>query len=621
MTRLKGVTSLPLRAGRVPVMLAGALLLGLLGCSHNKLSRAKAEDESEKDRYPIRTIADVTSVGNAEPVRLGGVGLVVGLEGTGGPSPKDSYRSMLEHELQQQGVHHVKEVLSSLDNALVIVEAQLPPGVRRGDPIDVEVKLPPGSRATSLRGGYLRKCYLYNYDFARNLLPGYTGPKGMMLGHKLVHAEGPILVGLTDGEESVQVKQGRIWGGGRSRIDQSFALVMNADQQFARVTSVVADRINETFHAGLRGVDDKLAVASNNLAVALRVPVQYRYNHPRYLRVVRMIPLLGGADAPLGEGPDRRSYRQRLTADLLDPGHTVVAALRLEALGTDSIPLFKKGLNSSYPLVRFCCAEGLAYLGSSSCADELARCARELPLLRAFALTALASLDEAVCHLKLRELLTTATDDETRYGAFRALRALDERNPLVRGELLNASFWLHRVPSEAAPLVHFSSTRRAEVVLYGEEPMLKPPFSFLAGEFTLTATEDDCRCSIRRIPLHGTPLRTQSSLAIADVLRGMAELGGQYPEVIQFLQQANSTRSLSCRVRCDALPQAVDVHELVQAGKGEADAAVLTNGQDLGVTPTLYELGLPSRSARIREREAMLRDQQAHPAEKPAQPE
>ena len=30
----------------------------------------------------------------------------------------------------------------------------------------------------------------------------------------------------------------------------------------------------------------------------------------------------------------------------------------------------------------------------------------------------MASLDEAVCHVKLRELLATSTDDETRYGAF-----------------------------------------------------------------------------------------------------------------------------------------------------------------------------------------------------------
>ena len=86
----------------------------------------------------------------------------------------------------------------------------------------------------------------------------------------------------------------------------------------------------------------------------------------------------------------------------------------------------------------------------------------------------MASLDEAVCHVRLAELLTSGREDETRYGAFRALRTLNPRHKLVQGELLNESFWLHRVAPNAAPLVHISSTRRAEIVIFGEEPMLKP---------------------------------------------------------------------------------------------------------------------------------------------------
>jgi len=75
----------------------------------------------------------------------------------------------------------------------------------------------------------------------------------------------------------------------------------------------------------------------------------------------------------------------------------------------------------------------------------------------------MASLDENVCHVKLGELLTTAHDDETRYGAFRALRTLNPRDPLVQGEQLNDSFWLHRVAPNTPPLVHISSTHRAEI--------------------------------------------------------------------------------------------------------------------------------------------------------------
>src|SRR4029077_10947102 len=115
-------------------------------CSHQQpQTRLQSEDESERDRYGVRTVGEVTAVGNAEPVPLGGVGLVVGLEGTGGDCPSDNYRAMLEGQLQKQGVHNIKQVLSSPNHALVLVQAQLPPGTPKGAPLDVEVSLPPGS--------------------------------------------------------------------------------------------------------------------------------------------------------------------------------------------------------------------------------------------------------------------------------------------------------------------------------------------------------------------------------------------------------------------------------------------------------------------------------------------
>jgi hypothetical protein len=256
------------------------------------------------------------------------------------------------------------------------------------------------------------------------------------------------------------------------------------------------------------------------------------------------------------------------------------------------MPALKKGLQSPHPLVRFCSAEALAYLGGPAGADELARAVAEQPLLRAFGLTALASLDEAVCQVKLGELLANARDDETRYGAFRALHTLDENNRAVRGDWLNESFWLHRTAPNTPPLVHVSTTKRAEVVLFGEEPFLKAPFWFVAGDFAVTAADGDPHCTVSRFPLRGAPSRRQCSLKLEDVLRTMAELGGAFPEAVALLQQADRCECLTCRVRYDALPQAPDVNDLVRAGKepGGSDELV-PGGQDLGLTPNLYDGG------------------------------
>ncbi|MFZ9661030.1 MAG: hypothetical protein ACO29O_04055, partial [Chitinophagaceae bacterium] len=85
---------------------------------------------------------------------------------------------------------------------------------RKGDTLDIEVTLPPRSKATSLQGGYLKECILYNYDFAKNLSPTYNGPKGTLRGHPVAKAEGPLLVGFGKAGEDDEgrVKSGRIWG-------------------------------------------------------------------------------------------------------------------------------------------------------------------------------------------------------------------------------------------------------------------------------------------------------------------------------------------------------------------------------------------------------------------------
>ena len=76
----------------------------------------------------------------------------------------------MENELRRRNLEHVKEILDSKNNALVLVSSVIPPGARKGEALDVEVTLPAGSSVTSLRGGYLKECVLKNYDTAANLL-------------------------------------------------------------------------------------------------------------------------------------------------------------------------------------------------------------------------------------------------------------------------------------------------------------------------------------------------------------------------------------------------------------------------------------------------------------------
>src|SRR5262249_40923319 len=160
--------------------------------------------------------------------------------------------------------------------------------------------------------------------------------------------------------------------------------------------------------------------------ITLSVPPQYRHNLQRFLRVVGFIPLgenLNGlhverltqpANAKtVAVGPGS-PYWQHLEEQLLDPRHTVMAGLPFEAQGNDGAGGLKEGLQSQHVLVRFTSAEALAYLGDGSGVDILAQMVERQPALRAYSLTAMASLDSGACPIKLRELLSSRSA-QTRY--------------------------------------------------------------------------------------------------------------------------------------------------------------------------------------------------------------
>ena len=201
-----------------------------------------------------------------------------------------------------------------------------------------------------------------------------------------------MLVGFAEGNEEIKLRRGRIWEGGVSLIDLPLVMYLRSDQKFATVANTVANRINSAFPDDtqkraerssacklLGNVQDKIndkfapggigrdetAHAIDKEVIQVKVPYEYRLDPNRYMQVLCKIPL--------SMTPEQASkYRNRLHQMLLDPKETVAAALRLEALGTESVPALKKGLTSNSALVRFASASSLAYLGSTSCIDELA---------------------------------------------------------------------------------------------------------------------------------------------------------------------------------------------------------------------------------------------------------
>jgi len=580
-------------------LLAAAPLL-LSGCflkNFNTVARPQLDD-SLPDKDAVQTIGDVSAeFDNATDLIVSGFGLVTGLDGTGGSTPPCDARTAVSERLKRSKNENAAALIDSPDCAVVIVTAVVKPGIRRDELVDAVVTLPEGSKVKSLRGGILQPTplmtfatqgdvreYLKQNDYA----PTSEGNR-LLRGHDVAIAKGPIQAALNGKDDAAPesdrpLKRGYVWKGGKLLEGRAMFLVLKTDQQRFRVAEQVAARLNEAFHGG-DSPGSKVAIARHKDLVAVAVPPRYRLNRPHYMRVVWAIPLA----PPQDQGRYLRECEEKLTL----PETALSAAIRLEALGAPAIPSLRNALTSDYPLVRFAAAEALAYLGQTSAAEPLRQAAAEHPALQAYALTALAALDDALGMSKLEELLA-AKEPALRYGAFRALREVDPTGPIVRGEWARRAFVIHEVDTPGPSLVHLLSEGRAEVVLFGESPKLIPPFSLTAGpNITVTARAGDTVATLSRFSVKdGTsPSHAQCTLAVADVLRTMAELGATYTDAADMFQKADDRKTLTCPLVFDALPTGVAVTRLAKAARDDPRMqleADLLNEADAASTPGLF---------------------------------
>ena len=562
--------------------LSAATLAGLAGCKGLDAEKEKIQSRSQVGEDPgeidgATTVGTRTTVGNTEAIAVSGVGLVYGLPGTGSSPPSGGWRTMLEESLKRDGVSHLKQYLDDPNRttSLVLVTALVPPGARKGDPVDVQITLPDESKTTSLKGGKLLLCDLFNTDTTGNIKSMVhegrpSGPSGQLRkGDVWAKAEGPVLAGQfipvgndakpeTDADGQPVYKMGKIWGGGRVTRSRPYYVLINPGSQSPQLAAAIAERLNNTFHATSEP-NLKVADAKNRELILANVPLAYRNNHYRFLLVTRQVPLLPA-------GPDS-VYARQLEEELLDAQTTMTAAIKLEALGSSRLRSLRVGLESPSPWVRFASAEALTYLGQTDGAAELARLAENHPALRAPSLKALASMDDASCTDRLVELMGNP-DPVLRYGAFVALRLADENNAAARGLMVNNAFWLHQVAPGSPGMIHLTTDRRCEIVLFGDSPKLRGPFTLPVGsEFTVHVPAGGEPTVTRIVRVKGDleeKKATCKTTALAEVVLAIGQLGGGYSEAVELIRRAERAQVLSSALVIDALPSELSIAQLSQ---------------------------------------------------------
>ena len=334
----------------------------------------KAPSESDS---PLETtvdtplIGDHTTIAGLNLITLQGVGLVTGLDGTGSDPPPSHYREMMldemppEHQKSKSNSGFAKHGLGHRAGVFAAL-------VRKGDKLDIEVRVPGESESTSLNGGWLMETYLSE----QAIVPG----QGLMKGHVFAKAEGPILVSTGEGDKESLAGVLPGPGVGRRHIAHRAGFDDLPQKRFPQLPERQANRGRigtRYFTYNSHGLREPLAEAKTDQRIVLSIPPKYKDNYPRYLQVIRNIAFRETNIA-------KRVRMEKLSEELNNPATAEKASLQLEAIGTEAIPFLKQALKNPSLEVRFHASMAFAYLEDSEGIPHLAEAAKEESAFRSF---------------------------------------------------------------------------------------------------------------------------------------------------------------------------------------------------------------------------------------------
>jgi len=546
-------------------------LPGKLNPDNRRKARVNEALRGEKGHSQL--LGDYISIGGDTIRMVQGVGLVVGLDGTGEDPPATPQRKMLLEEMRRRRIDDPESLLTSPNTALVVVTAYIAPLIRKGDPMDVEIKLPDGSQTTSLKGGRLLPCFLREYAY---LADGGGVKEGREMGISL----GPIIVRGGEDDPSGLVI-GVIPGGGKySGLNRDLSVRLREDYKGAKMTTRIADRIGQRFAGYDKGIKKPLAKAKTDQSIELIVSERYRDNYSRYLQVIRNMRLATETSV------EHQLRLQDLASSLVRGDSSEQAALELEAIGTETIPILKDGLQATELEARFHAAVALAYLNDASGVEVLKEAADKEPAFRAFAMAALSTLTDGDAIIAMRGLLQHQ-DIEARYGAFRALSIASPNDPEFNTVKLDSGFALHMINSTGDPVIHVTRRRKPEVILFGVDQHFSSPLFLRAGHDVLIQCPGNGDKVKLSLIAPGQPLKElYTGLRVSDVISAASELGVEYPAIIEMLTQAQKQRNLDGMLAFDQLPQAGRIYERPETAEGPATEMIGSSA----LLPNLFDI-------------------------------
>jgi hypothetical protein len=464
------------------LLAAAALGVALTGCSPPKHTVRVNPSKANVRDVPqplLGTIGAEATFRGIDPTLISGLGIVVGLAGTGGADNLDpAVQTTMERELARGGVSSggpiqnypgfegmtPAQFLHSPNVAVVIVEARIPPGAPDDTPFDVFVRTLPGSSVTSLEGGRL---------WSTDMRIGPAGVFGAVKTRKIGEAKGPIFINPfsassigANGEVQITRTSGRILAGGKVTEPLQIEMALDNDS-FARARSIVGT-VNSRFPRE-SGDDGPIAKGRGNgggtsgyQSLALRVPVAYRDRPEEFLQLVRHMRV----DPNLPE-EFARSYVESLKAT---PALAEDLRWCLQAIGKPSLPFLAQVYDYSEVRPRLAALTAGARLGDARAAVPLIDLANHgTPGIQVDALRLLADMpSDPRINVAMRQLVDSS-NLEVRVAAYEGLvkRGDSTITHIPIGEdISQPHFTLDLVPAKD-PTIYITQQGQPKIVLFG----------------------------------------------------------------------------------------------------------------------------------------------------------
>jgi flagellar basal body P-ring protein FlgI len=515
-----------------------------VGCQ-NLVNRGQSRDggllkaTETEDTSETKYVARICKMAGLAPQKVEGVALVSNLDGTGSAAKPGELRKRLLRDLETiKTPMPAEELLQSKSTEMVLVKGLLPAGVKKGDPFDLEIIPLNETDATSLEGGYIQKMRLrITAQLGGTVKEGHL--QGLGKGRVITNSA------FETRDDASNRLSGLVIGGGISKVDRDLALLIRTGSKSIRTSTFISAAINERFtvstSSGLEGV----ANSKTDQVIELKIPSQYRHNVGRFAQVISNMAY----DEPAHLKVNRMDT---LGVSLQDPLTAGLSAIRLEAIGKQTLPTLKRALSSGDLQVRFAAAQSLAYQGINDGVEVLTEAARSEPAFRWQALTALTTLESAVAENALESLLSESSA-ETRYGAFRAIRKRNPQSPLVAGQWLTRDFKLCLVDNQSSPLLHFSKYELAEIVVFNDSQTFGNKFLYVESGLTVKSNNDG---TVTVATYHSNDsFRATCSDRVSDVLQTVSQAGYGYETLLKMSRLAMKEGTLNGRLVVDATPK------------------------------------------------------------------